>query len=184
MRALRALAASAVLALLVGAGLTMTPAAQAAGTGAIHPGVQTFTDGAQCTANFIYKDLTDTYIGQAAHCSGTDGNTATDGCSSGTLPLGTAVQVTGASRPGTMVYNSWIRMQQLGEKDPDTCAFNDLALIRLDPADAANVDPTVPYWGGPVGLATGTFALQHVYSYGNSELRGGVAVLGPKFGRS
>ena len=55
-------------------------AASAAGTGAIHPGVQTFTDGAQCTANFIYSDGSTTYIGQAAHCSGTGAATATDGC--------------------------------------------------------------------------------------------------------
>src|SRR3954467_7415093 len=77
-------------------------AASAAGTGAIHPGVQTFTDGAQCTANFIYSDGANTYVGQAAHCSGTGGNTATDGCSSGTLPVGTQVEVTGASKPGVL----------------------------------------------------------------------------------
>jgi hypothetical protein len=28
-------------------------------------------------------------------------------------------------------------MQSLGETDPDTCAFNDLALVRIDPADVA-----------------------------------------------
>ena len=36
-----------------------------------------------------------------------------------------------------MVYNSWITMQALGETDPDTCAFNDFALVRLDPATRA-----------------------------------------------
>ena len=45
-------------------------------------------------------------------------------------------------------------MQATGETDPDTCAFNDLALVRIDPADVANVNPTVPHWGGPVGLDT------------------------------
>src|SRR5437016_2666942 len=62
----------------------------------VHPGVQTFTNGAQCTANFIFYDSAGIeYIGQAAHCSGTGGNTATNGCTSGSLPTGTSVQVTG-----------------------------------------------------------------------------------------
>src|SRR3954452_12543186 len=106
----------------------------------VHPGVQTFTDGGQCTANFIFYDSAgNEYIGQAAHCSGTDGNTATDGCTSGSLPTGTPVEVGGASKLGTMVYNSWLTMQQLGETDPDTCAYNDLALVKLDPADYGKV---------------------------------------------
>src|SRR3954463_10060392 len=107
--------------------MALAPAgASAAGTGAIHPGVQTFTNGAQCTANFIYTDGASTYVGQAAHCSGTGGNTATDGCTSGTLPVGTQVQVPGASKPAVMVYNSWATMQANGEKDADTCAYNDI----------------------------------------------------------
>ena len=150
----------------------------------IHPGVQTFTDGGQCTANFVFYDASNVYIGQAAHCSGTDGNTATNGCSAHSLPVGTKVQVGGASQPGTMVYNSWITMQQQGEKDADTCQYNDLALIQLDPADAAKVNPSVPYWGGPTGLGGATQQGDDVYSYGNSELRGGVTTLSPKKGKS
>ena len=166
------------------AAIALLPAgASAAGTGAIHPGVQTFTDGAQCTANFIYSDGTNTYIGQAAHCSGTGGNTATDGCTSGTLPVGTQVQVTGANNPGVMVYNSWATMQANGEKDADTCDYNDIALIKLDPADAANVDPSVPGFGGPTGVASlPATAGATVYTYGNSELRGGITKLSPKQG--
>ena len=45
-------------------------------------------------------------------------------------------------------------MQALGETDPDTCAYNDLALVRLEPADAAKVNPSIPHWGGPTALAT------------------------------
>jgi hypothetical protein len=85
-----------------GAAPTWAPASSAT----LHPGVQLFTNGAQCTANVIYTDGSNVYIGQAAHCSGTGGNTATNGCTSGSLPVGTAVQVTGASKPGVMVYNS------------------------------------------------------------------------------
>jgi hypothetical protein len=158
-------------------------AASAAGTGAIHPGVQTITEGAQCTANFVYSDGASTFIGQAAHCSGTGAATSTDGCDSASLPEGTQVEVGGASKPGVMVYNSWIRMQAAGETDADTCAFNDLALIKLDPADAANVDPSVPGFGGPTGLASLPAAAgSTVYTYGNSSLRGGVSKLSPKQG--
>jgi trypsin-like peptidase len=161
---------------------TWAPAA----TAPIHPGVQTRTSGAQCTANFVFYDASNTvYIGQAAHCSGTDGNTATDGCTSGSLPVGTQVQVGGASKPGTMVYNSWLTMQSLGEANPDACAFNDLALIRLDPADFGKVNPSIPFWGGPNGIdANGTVQGENVYSYGNSSLRGGTSQLSPKRGVS
>jgi hypothetical protein len=156
-----------------------------AATAPIHPGVQTLTDGAQCTANFVFYDSGNVYIGQAAHCSGTGGNTATDGCTSGTLPVGTKVTVTGASHPGVMVYNSWATMQAQGETDPNVCAYNDLALIQLDPADAAKTNPTIPHWGGPTGLNTaGTATGDQVYSYGNSELRFGITQLSPKTGVS
>src|SRR5262245_13338032 len=74
----------------------------------IHPGVQTFTNGAQCTANFVFTQGTQVFIGQAAHCSGTGASTDTDGCIAQSLPVGTPVEVTGASRPGVMVYNSWV----------------------------------------------------------------------------
>ena len=159
---------------------TWAPAA----TAAVHPGVQTVTQGAQCTANFVYFDSTNVYIGQAAHCSGTGSSTQTDGCTSPSLPVGTQVAVQGASKPGTMVYNSWITMQSLGEKDANTCAFNDLALVKLDPTDAGKVNPSVPRWGGPTGLAASTGFLEQVYSYGNSSLRFGITQLSPKTGVS
>jgi hypothetical protein len=161
---------------------TWAPAA----TAPIHPGVQTFTDGAQCTANFVFHDASNTvYIGQAAHCSGTGGATEMNGCDSGSLPIGTPVEVDGASQPGTMVYNSWLTMQAAGETNPDVCAYNDFALIRLNPADFNKVNPSIPFWGGPNGIDTnGTTQGENVYSYGNSGLRGGVAQLSPKQGVS
>ncbi len=151
----------------------------------IHPGVQTFTNGAHCTANFVYTDGTHVYLGQAAHCSGTGASTDTNGCTSKSLPIGTPVQVTGASRPGRLVYNSWIAMQRSREKDASTCAYNDLALVQINPADIGKVNPSVPFWGGPVGLDTsGTQPGETVLSYGNSELRAGTTALSPKQGAS
>lgn len=166
-------------------GASAAPTWAPASTAAIHPGVQTDTAGGQCTANFIFFDSSAVYIGQAAHCSSTGGATDTDGCIATSLPLGTAVTVGGASKPGTMVYNSWVTMRAVGETDPDTCRYNDFALVKLDPADVGKVNPSIPHWGGPNGLNTvGSPSLQRVYSYGNSSLRLGITLLSPKVGIS
>jgi hypothetical protein len=158
--------------------------AGASAAGEIHPGVMTYTQGAQCTSNFIFRDTGGTYIGQAAHCSGTGAATDTNGCNSASLPIGTAVTVRGATRPGTLVYNSWLTMQGRGETNVDACAYNDLALVKLDPADESRVDPTVPGFGGPTAVAPAPTATgATVYTYGNSSLRGGVTKLSPKEGR-
>lgn len=186
-RLLAVLASLAALAALAGVTAPTASAAPTwapAATATIKPGVQTYTDGAQCTANFIFTDATDVYIGQAAHCSGTGAATETDGCDSGSLPLGTPVEISGATRPGVMVYNSWLAMQAAGETDPDTCAYNDFALVKIDPADHGRVNPSIPFWGGPVAVGDETGALERVYSYGNSSLRLGLSPLSPKTGTS
>jgi hypothetical protein len=154
----------------------------------VTPGVQTLTEGGQCTANFVYTDGSATYLGQAAHCSSTSGNTATNGCEADVLPIGTQVQIQDAttgefSHTGTLAYNSWNAMKAAGE-DPasDQCQYNDLALIRL-PA-GTQVDASIPFWGGPNGIASSTSAGQSVYTYGNSSLRLGIEQLKPKRGVS
>jgi hypothetical protein len=149
-----------------------------AATAPIHPGVQTFTAGAQCTANFVFYSGTTVYIGQAAHCSGTGGSTETDGCTSGSLPVGTPVDVGGVAT-GVLAYNSWLNMQALGIANPDTCAYNDLALIRLTAADAKKVNPSIPFWGGPTGIGGATVQGDKVYSYGNSSLLPGPSPISP-----
>ena len=87
----------------------------------IHPGVQMYTEGAQCTANFVFTDgAGNTYVGYAAHCAGTGEATDTNGCDAGSLPLGTKVDfVEGGSLvgegtkvgSGTLAYSSWLTMQ-------------------------------------------------------------------------
>jgi hypothetical protein len=164
--------------------LVFAPSASAwapAGQATIHPGVMTFTDGAQCTSNFVFKDASNVYLGQAAHCSGTGEATETDGCDSASLPLGTPVDI-GGTKPGILVYNSWLTMQANGETDADTCAYNDLALIKVDPADIGSVNPSVPGFGGPTGVGSWGGTGSTVYTYGNSSLRGGVTALSPKQG--
>src|SRR5882762_5378032 len=49
-----------------------------AGVATIHPGVVTLTKDARCTANFVYTAGGHTYLGQAAHCSGTGQATDTN----------------------------------------------------------------------------------------------------------
>ena len=164
---------------------TLTKWAPAA-TATVRPGVMTQTEGAgQCTANFVYTAGTKTFLGQAAHCSGTGEATETNGCEAESLPLGTKVQIVGSDVVGTMAYNSWLAMQERGETDPNACQYNDLALIEL-PADAlSKVNPSVPIYGGPVGVnTTGTTNGEQVVSYGNSSLRQGLSVFSPKTGTS
>jgi hypothetical protein len=151
-------------------------------TASVHPGVQTYTEGAQCTSNFVFQEGSTVFLGQAAHCSGTGEATETDGCTSASLPLGTPVEVKGAGKPGTLAYNSWLAMQASGESGPNACAYNDFALIRLDPSDIGRVNPSVPGFGGPTGLGTVGDLGSTVYSYGNSSLRAGITKLSPKQG--
>src|SRR4029079_18256866 len=81
----------------------------------------------------------------------------------------------------TLAYNSWLTMQANGEADEETCAYNDLALVELDPADVSKVNPSIPDFGGPTGVGTAA-AGEHVATYGNSPLRRGIAQLSPKNG--
>jgi hypothetical protein len=153
----------------------LAPAAQAqawapAATATIHPGVNV---GPGCTGDFIFSNGSDVFIGEAAHCTTPFGRVGTnDGCTATSLlPIGTAVPVTGASHPGTLAYSSWLTMQSVGETDAKTCNFNDLALIRLDPADVGSVNPSVPVWGGPVALASrGTTVGDRIFADGNSPM--------------
>ncbi|MCP3422299.1 hypothetical protein [Nocardioides pinisoli] len=194
-------AAGLVAAAATSAPATAAPKKQAraqwapAASAAIHPGVQMYTEGAQCTANFVYTDTAGTtYVGYAAHCAGTGEATDTNGCDAGSLPLGTKVDfVEGGSLVsegtrvggGTLVYSSWLAMQRNGETDENACAYNDLALVKVDAADTGKVNPSVPFWGGPVAVNTsGTAAGDTVYSYGNSSLRAGIEQLSPKQGTS
>lgn len=194
-----AAAASAVLgtALATAAPATadVTVAWAPADTATITPGVQMYTEGAQCTGNFVFTDGAGAvYVGYAAHCAGTGAATDTDGCLADSLPLGTRVTFNeGGSLvsegtqlgAGTLAYSSWNTMDAIGTTDANTCAYNDFALVKVDAADVSKVNPSIPFWGGPTGIDTdGTAAGDRVYSYGNSSLRGGLTVLSPKTGIS
>ena len=176
-------------------GTAAAPVWAPAGTATIGPGVQMFTDGAQCTGNFVFTDgAANVYVGYAAHCAGTGEATDTNGCDAGSLPLGTKVDferqagfVTSGESvgTGTLVYSSWLAMQKAGTTDANACDYNDFALVKVDQPFVSDVNPSVPFWGGPVALdGNGTATGEDVYSYGNSILRGGVEALSPKQGTS
>jgi hypothetical protein len=198
----RAVAVVAVVAsaLLGAAAVTAAPALAApqwapAATAKIHPGTMMYTAGAQCTANFVYTDASsNVYVGYAAHCAGLGAATDTNGCLAESLPLGTPVTFNeGGSLvsegtvvgQGTLVYSSWLKMHELGTTDANTCAYNDLALVKVAAGDTGKVNPSIPFWGGPTGIDTdGTAAGDRVYTYGNSSLRFGVSQLSPHTGIS
>ena len=159
----------------------------------ITPGVQMVTQGAQCTANFVFTDRPgNVYVGYAAHCAGRGSSTDTDGCRTPSYPVGTRVRfargmtlVTSGTTVGhgRLAYSSWLAMKR-HRPGANACAANDFALVRLNRDDRRKVNPTVPRWGGPTGLAaSGAPAGSRVYSYGRSSLRPG-STLSPKVGTS
>jgi hypothetical protein len=107
----------------------------------IHPGVRVST----CTANFVFYDSRYVYLGLSATCAPS---------------WGTKVKIEGASRPGTIVYDSGV-VGCCGNHP------NDFALVRLDNADKGKVNPSVPFWGGPTGGGGRSKTGNLVYSYGN-----------------
>lgn len=178
-----------------GTAATVRTAFAPASSATITPGVQMYTQGAQCTGNFVFTDAAGgVYVGYAAHCAGLGEATDTNGCQNESVPLGTTVTFNkGGSLlsegtrlgSGTLVYSSWRTMRANGETDANTCAYNDFALVKVSAADAGKVNPSIPFWGGPTGIDTdGTAAGDRVYSYGNSSLRAGLTPLSPKTGIS
>lgn len=155
-----------------------------AASATIHPGIMTTRDSGSCTANFVFTDAAGAvYLGEAAHCSMAQAETDVNGCASKVHPIGGKVGLGGSGVVGTIAYNGWARMQERTEYDKFACANNDFALIRI-PADAlAKVNPSVPVFGGPTGIVDKApeFGAK-VFSYGNSNLRGGLAPLSPQRG--
>jgi hypothetical protein len=194
------IASLAVLATTLAGALALPTAGPAAASrwapadrAAIRPGVQMFTAGAQCTGNFIFTDRRGrVYVGYAAHCAGRGEATDTDGCSTASRPLGTAVRFADGESValagdtvgrGRLAYSSWITMRRRGTTNARACAANDFALVRVGRHHARKVNPTVPFWGGPTGLAGPPAAGEQVHSWGQSGLRP-TSLLSPKTGAS
>lgn len=140
---------------------------------AIRPGVS--VDG--CTSNFVFTDGDDLFLGTAAHCFGLGGAFDTNGCETGSEPLGTEATISEEGAPfrtftGTLAYSSWLTMDEVAEDDDTICSFNDFALLRIAEEDEDEVHPATLHFGGPTGLQDPgqAFPLDRINMYGNSML--------------
>lgn len=161
---------------------------------ALGPGVQTYTaHESGCTANFVFIDAAgEVYLGQAAHCGYLGAGEHPDGCHAATVPLGSPVDLRRDGSlltdgttiaTGRLAYSSWATMREHAESDPNACAYNDFALIRVPRDRAHEVNPSVPHWGGPTGLDIDLARDgERVFGYGNSSIRGGDTALAPHTG--
>ncbi|MCW2784514.1 MAG: hypothetical protein JWP74_1031 [Marmoricola sp.] len=176
---------------LIGLVLVAAPTADASrawapeATATIKPGVQMYTGDAQCTGNFVFKDKAGhVYVGYAAHCAGTGSDSQTNGCKTSSRKIGTEVDfVTGGNffsagttvGKGKLAYSSWVTMHQRRTTNVNRCAYNDFALVRVDPGSVGKVNPTVPTFGGPTGVAPLLAVGAPIYTIGSSSLRGTTA---------
>ena len=99
-----------------------------------------------CTANFVFKDTTDWYVGTASHCSDRNGDVVVMQVDTTTLAaVGEVVKQTAGEEPG-----------------------DDFALIKLYPDVVAKwgVNPAIPVVGGPQGVYTDC-APQALKNYGH-----------------
>ena len=152
----------------------------------VHPGVQTVTEGSgQCTSNFVFTSGSDVYLGQAAHCAGTGaGHRDRRLLTPRSLPLGTHVEIDGASRPGTLAYSSWLTMQGNERERRRTPAPTTTSRwSRSTRPTWARSTPPCPASAGRRAARPRWPTPADVYSYGNSSLRGGVTTLSPKQGK-
>ena len=171
---LAAVAAAICLTFAAAGTASAAPTWAPASTATVHPGVLTDTGGAQCTANFIYTDAV-----ERLHRPGRAllGHRRAD--RHRRLHRRDAARRHAGHRrrarpsPARSSTTRGPTMQATGETDADTCAYNDIALIKLDPADCGNVNPSVPYCGRPDRPRRTTAQGDTVYSYGNSSLRAG-----------
>lgn len=153
-------------------GVPLEPLASYQAVGSLGPVL-----GPKCTSNFLFLDAnTGTLLlGTAAHCVAMDDGAAVASqtyCDKASLPLGTAVHVQGATRPGTLAYSAALAMQELGEQDAGACAGNDFALVALDPADYPAAHPAVLFIGGPTAnTSVDPVVDQALVTYGSSADR-------------
>jgi hypothetical protein len=146
----------------------------------IRGGVQVYTASGQCTSNFVFYKANpaspsgyDIYLGMAAHCASLGGSSGTNGCTTPARGDGAWVGIEGALYAGRMDYNSWNTMKAVREGDPYACAYNDFALVWIDPRDHGRIYPGMLHFGGPTGLAQNWHHQpgDAVHSYGRSSLR-------------
>ncbi len=160
-------------------GTASAVAAPPSGTpGVIAPGALISVGGFDCTTNFVFTNGPTWFLGTASHCFWPDDNITDAGqCSHGAMALGTPVDIAltdGTTTTGRVAYISGRTMREHGvcevrsDQNTDLSDGNDFALVELEMDDVRRTDPTVPRFGGPMGVRTTTSPLgrnEPVYSY-------------------
>ena len=109
--------------------------------------------GGQCTSNFVFQDASGVYLGQAAHCSGTGGQTETDGCSSGLAADRDRGRSQRRQQTGDDGLQLLARDAGQGRDRPRAPApTTTWRWFELNQADAGRVNPSVPGFGGPAAV--------------------------------
>lgn len=142
-----------------------TPAEEAS----IHPGVVTWTN-SQCTLNVLFTspDGSSVYAGSAAHCMRGKA-------------IGSMVHIGGIPNAGRLVYCAWgTETHGPGQvacpswpASANRTHQNDFSLIEIKPSLIDEVNPALPYWGGPTGMADPVEQGERLMLYGNSSFRDG-----------
>jgi hypothetical protein len=148
------LAATAVLAAMLSTLGTAAPAGAATTAGSVHPGSAVTLGDVNCEVGVALHQKGVVYVAIPASCAGPSPGQPQDGCTQAEAPIGSPAQIAGATHRGILVYNSFTRMQALGTKSSNRCAFNDLALIRLNHVDRRRVVGTVPGTRAPASVSS------------------------------
>jgi hypothetical protein len=147
-------AVAVTLAIIATAG-GIKPVAGAAGSSArpIHPETAVTVGGITCQAGVALRQGATVYLGIPASCAGPLPGQVQDGCQQAEAPIGAPATIAGARHRGTLVYNSFTRMQVAGTTTAARCDDNDLALIRLNRADRHLVAGAIPGGVAPTAVS-------------------------------
>jgi hypothetical protein len=107
--------------------------------------------GVHCKVGLLLHRGNNVFAGVPASCTGLPKDEGTDqsGCSAAAAPIGTPARVGGAKHSAKLFYNSFGAMALRGERDPDQCSYNDLALLKLKHADAKRALGAIPGYDSP-----------------------------------
>jgi hypothetical protein len=113
----------------------------------VHPGAAVSLADVRCTVGLLLHQGKTVYAGIPASCAalGPDEGKEQNGCKdAASAPTGTHARVAGARHRATLMYDSFTRMQLDGTTNSRRCQYNDLALLKLSPADARSASGAIP----------------------------------------
>ncbi|HUR62352.1 MAG TPA: hypothetical protein VM286_08340 [Candidatus Thermoplasmatota archaeon] len=130
-----------------------------------------------CTANFVWKDQAGVlYLGSAGHCFVPSGK-RTDGADPWNA-TGVHVSVCrskcyfGGNTGGLQVSGDWVALGPVVYARYESGHGNDFGLVAIPPALVADLDPSIPHWGGPMAEANEVAAGDRIVIHGNAVVFG------------